>query len=258
MNRFFLLILCAWTLSLSAQELPLTVNTPALNAQNRSGTDLNIGMENVAGKKITAPVNVTTNMIGQLSATEPAGASATNQVAAEKAGFLLSTGLEYADEGEYEDAEKAYLRALAVDPDSEDIQFRLGTLYVSMKRYKDAVRIFERLVVQHPENPLTHNNLAWCYATGPGVRNVTLALRHAREALLYAPNAPSMWNTLAEAYYLSGDYQKALRSSDQALDLLQSSEAPAKESLESFQLQRSKIMRAEQAFKVLEGLDEED
>lgn len=181
----------------------------------------------------------------------------TNKVKSSELSFLLSTGVEYVDEGEYEDAERAYLRALEEAPDSEDILFRLGTLYVAMERFQDAIRIFEQLVDRFPENPLIHNNLAWCYAIGPGLINTSKALRHSREALLFAPYSSSAWNTLAEAYYVAGDYTKALRSSEHAIDLLQNSQSPSEESLKSFMAQRAKILRAREAMKIFGGTGEE-
>lgn len=170
-----------------------------------------------------------------------------------KAGFLLSTGIEYADEGEFEEAERAYLRSLNMDPDNEQTLMRLGSLYVQMKKFNDAVEMFSRLLEVNPENPLAHNNLAWCYAIGPEVRNVPLALRHSREALLFAPAFPSVWNTLAEAYYVSGQYDKALRSAEEALRLLQRSEAADEQTLRSFQAQLSKIRQAKDAAEMLMG-----
>jgi tetratricopeptide (TPR) repeat protein len=258
MKRIILFALCMPALLLEAQSLSGQAEKPIVNELGKPGSELNIGIEKVSGRSSVQPINITSNMIGQLSRAEPLPAADTNQVKTEKAGFFLSTGLEYADEGEYEEAERAYQRALEAEPDREDILFRLGTLYVSMERYADAVDIFSRLVEKNPENPLSHNNLAWCYATGAGVRNVTLALRHSREALLFAPLEPSMWNTLAEAYYLAGDYSKALRSSDRALELLQALKTPPEETLRSFQLQHSKILRARQASEMLEGLDSGD
>lgn len=177
----------------------------------------------------------------------------TNSVQKTKASFLLSTGIEYADEGEFEEAVRAYLRALEVNPDDEQTLMRLGSVYVQMKKFREAVDAFEKLLDLNPENPLAHNNLAWCYAIGPEVRNVPLSLRHSREALLFAPNMPSVWNTLAEAYYVSGDYDKALRSAEQALFLLQFIPGDNEESKRSFQAQMFKIKRAKEASELLTG-----
>lgn len=208
-----------------------------------------IGLDQIDDSDRT--VNIFTNRAEGASA--PAAAS-TNEVKKSRVGFLMSTGVEYLDEGEYEQAENAYLRALEIDTQNPEILFRLAALYVNMERFKEAAQIFGKLTERFPENPMTHNNLAWCYATGAEIRNTKLALRHAREALLYAPTNPSIWNTLAEAYYVAGQYDEALRSAEYALELLQVTN-PSKETIESFLAQREKIILARNAWRMLEGLD---
>jgi len=184
-------------------------------------------------------------------------APSTNTVENTKLSFLMNTGIQYAEEGEYKEAERAYLRALAEDPSNEAIQFRLSTLYLMTDRNIDAVPILEKLVAAHPENSQILNNLAWAYATGKGVRDKEKALLHAREAILSAPTSPSMWNTLAEAYYMAGDYERALRASEHAIDILTQRNPEAGE-LPSFQTQHTKIQRAAKALRMLDGLDEEE
>jgi len=126
----------------------------------------------------------------------------------------MDAGIQYADEGEYKEAEQAYLRALKADPASPDIRFRLGTLYIMMKRHQEAADMLNALAIEFPGSPMVENNLAWIYATGGEMKNGKLALRHAREALLTAPTQASLWNTLAEAYYVFGQYDQALRASE--------------------------------------------
>lgn len=259
--RVFLLFGLLGTLPVVAQNIftePPRVEPETQGNQTNQlfDLDVNVGSAKVKTDSSTPDVMIlpdgfSDGMIG----VEREEDVATNKVMSSKLSFLMSTGVEYADEGEYEAAERAYLRALEEAPDSEDILFRLGTLYVTMERFPDAIRIFKQLAARFPENPLTHNNLAWCYATGPGVINTSKALRHSREALLFAPYSSSAWNTLAEAYYVSGDYKKALRSSEHAIDLLQRSESP-EGSLESFMAQRAKILRAQEAMKLLDGMSE--
>ena len=55
---------------------------------------------------------------------------ATNGAKFGQTSFLMDAGVQYADEGEYPEAEQAYLRALANDPGNPDVRFRLSTLYI--------------------------------------------------------------------------------------------------------------------------------
>jgi len=181
---------------------------------------------------------------------------ATNVAKSGRTSLLIDAGVQYTDEGEYAEAERAYLRALANDPGSPDIRFNLSALYVLMKRYKEAADILNALAVEFPENPMIQNNLAWLYATCGEMKNGKLALRHAREAIISAPTQPILWSTLAEAYYVFGQYDEALRASECAIDLLKIQGDPQKKSTE-FEGQRTKILRAQQAYKRLLGTDDE-
>jgi tetratricopeptide (TPR) repeat protein len=169
---------------------------------------------------------------------------------------LMDAGVQYASEGEYKEAEQAYLRALQAAPGDPDLFFRLSTLYIQMERFDDAAMLLNKLVDAFPDNPMLQNNLSWIYATGGKMKNSKLALRHAREAILIAPFAASLWNTLAEAYYVSGLYDQALRSSEFAIELLRSQQQKASdEELRSFEAQHTKIQRAAEMYKAFMGLD---
>ncbi|QHI68628.1 tetratricopeptide repeat protein [Tichowtungia aerotolerans] len=247
MMRLFLIVLFELVLvvAVSAQGLP--IEPVVTNKLPEGSITLPTGPQSSSAQ----PVHILTDDSRRSETEEKA--ESINAGRNTKASFLLSTGIEYADEGEFEEAERAYLRALEVHPDDEQTLMRLGSLYVQMDRFKDAVAMFQKQLELEPENPLAHNNLAWCYAIGPEVRSVSLALRHSREALLFAPTMPSVWNTLAEAYYVSGDYDKALRSAEQALLLLERIEGDHEESLRSFQEQLSKIKLAKEASDMLKG-----
>lgn len=171
--------------------------------------------------------------------------------------MLMDAGAQYADAGEYAEAERAYLRALESDPENGDIQFRLGTLYIQMGQYEKAVPVLETLLKTYPESPEVNNNLAWVYATGGKMKNGVLALRHAREALLSVPMQPSAWNTLAEAHYMLGQYDEALRASEFAIDLLRLQNGATEDDLNAFQMQYQKILRARDSYKTLLKLNED-
>lgn len=194
------------------------------------------------------------NNVAPLPAQTDAG---TNQQAkTARVNFLMETGVQYADEGEYKEAEQAYFRAMEADPGNPDLLFRLSMLYIQTQRYEEAAVLLEQLVKSFPDNPMLQNNLSWVYASGGKARNGKLALRHAHEALLLSPYAPALWNTLAEAHYVLGQYDKALRASDFALELLQMQKDASKDDIASFQAQHAKIQRAAESYKGLMKLDD--
>ena len=181
---------------------------------------------------------------------------ATNTAKSGRTSLLMGAGMQYTDEGDYAEAERAYLRALTNDPGNPDIRFNLSSLYAMTKRYKEAVDILNALAAEFPDNLMVQNNLAWIYATGGEIKNGKLALRHAREAILSGPTQPLLWSTLAEAYYVLGQYDEALRALQCAMDLLKAQGDPQKK-LSDFDGQRTKILRAQQAYKRLLGTDDE-
>ena len=50
------------------------------------------------------------------------------------------------------EAERSYLRALALHPDSEDVRFRLGATLAAMGRREEARTLIEGLLVAHPDD----------------------------------------------------------------------------------------------------------
>jgi tetratricopeptide (TPR) repeat protein len=241
-------------LKTAAQDLPQGAS-PLVIAPDERATNTAAqawpGTQNLpqgATPLITDAYEKTTNVAAQTEST--------NLVKTARTAFLLNIGVQYADEGEYKEAEQAYLRALESDPGNPDTRFRLSTLYIQMERYAEAAGLLNKLAEEFPDNPMLHNNLSWVYSTGGKVKNGKLALRHAREAVMISPYSASLWNTLAEAYYVFGQYDNARRTSEHALELLRLQNA-SKDEIAAFEAQRAKIQRANEAYKMLLGLDAE-
>jgi len=252
----FFLIALGLALPLMAQKLPENPEPLKLQIEGKGVSTNQVTVKTGLIEDAEAPATLQKEPRAPQAEREET-ASSTNATANTELSFLLNTGIQYAEEGEHEDAERAYLRALETDSENSAIRFRLGTLYVLMGRYTNAVPILEALAVEFPDNSQVRNNLAWCYATGEGVRNKKKALLHAREAILSAPISLSMWNTLAEAYYMAGDYERAERAAEHAIDLLIQTN-PKQTQMTDFQGQLQKIQRAAQALKRFQGLDDED
>jgi tetratricopeptide (TPR) repeat protein len=184
---------------------------------------------------------------------QPIASAGNNE--ADRVAALMDAGGQYASEGGYKEAEQAYLSAWEKDPGNETVQFRLGTLYIQMKRYKEAVNMLRPLCDKYPNLPVLNNNLAWIYATADEIKNGQLALRYARETILSAPLLSAAWNTLAEAHYILGEYEQALRTSERAIELLYDQEGATEEDRQSFLLQYQKIQRAQKSYKMMLNLD---
>ena len=128
--------------------------------------------------------------------------------------FLMDVAQSYMNEDDTESAVGAYERILAIDPDHLQARYVVGHLYITTKQYNRADTIFLALLEQYPEDFKIFNNLAWLYATAedPSIRDGKKAIKFAQEAMLLAPNDYHVWSTLSEAYYVSGEYEKAHRA----------------------------------------------
>ncbi len=176
------------------------------------------------------------------------------EVQSERVGLLLEAARLYMEQKEFEAAYRALIKANREEPDNLGVFYAAATLYQLTENHARAIEILNGLVTFYPESSILHNNLAWSYAVGAGVRDGKKALFHAREALLISPYLFNVWNTLAEAYYICGQYDGALRSSEHAISLLQGTQA-SEELLQKARAQLQKIIRARDALKALDGED---
>lgn len=126
---------------------------------------------------------------------------------------LLEQAQKLQSEQKWTEAIQQYERARQIDPTNEYVLFGLGTSYSQVGKFKEAMGLLEELRKRAPAHPSVMNNLAWIYAKSkdPDVRSAEKALYYARRAAILAPSDPNIWNTLAEAYYTGGEYQRAFR-----------------------------------------------
>jgi len=128
--------------------------------------------------------------------------------------FLLEVAQAYTSEGDFPAAVDAYERILEIDPAHQQTRYIVAHIYINSKQYRKAKVLLLELTKEHPEDFKLWNNLAWLYATAedPSIRDGQKAIKAAHEAMLLAPNDHHVWSTLSEAYYVSGEYEKAYRA----------------------------------------------
>jgi type IV pilus biogenesis/stability protein PilW len=103
----------------------------------------------------------------------------------------------------YPKAEQHYLKALALKPGDPEVENNLGSLYLDMQRWDDAIRYFrqaaDNLLFSHPEVALTGLGVAY-HQKGSDLESV-----HAfKEALEQAPQYLPARLHLGETYYAIG------------------------------------------------------
>lgn len=139
----------------------------------------------------------------------------------ERIAFLIEVASAYIAEEDFPAAVDAYERILEIDPAHLQTRHMLSHIYINAKQYRKAEAMFLDLVEEFPENFTVWNNLAWLYATAedPSIRDGKKAVKYAQEAMTLAPTDYHVWSTLSEAYYVSGDYEKAYRAIRQMANL---------------------------------------
>jgi predicted Zn-dependent protease len=128
----------------------------------------------------------------------------------------------YKENGDLAKAQQTLEALLGKNPHDPEQQEELGEIYLERKLYPQAIERFREALRLQPNFAVSHNNLAWVYATSedPRYRNPTQALEHARRAVeLSNWREPSFVDTLAEAFYANGNFPEAVRVETLALAL---------------------------------------
>jgi rhomboid protease GluP len=141
----------------------------------------------------------------------------------------LGRGLAYELKGDPEKAQKIFESVLGTNPQTArgrgllaSNQATLADLYAQQKLYGEAISKYREALRLDPDLAEAHNNLAWLYATcgDSRFRNSHAALEHAQRAVeLTQWKDGNSIDTLAEAYYVNGNYQQAVEIQEKALVL---------------------------------------
>jgi tetratricopeptide (TPR) repeat protein len=206
--------------------------------------------------------SVLVSWTNEVAAPAPAQAVATNVVAdtntvkaagRDEISALLDKAYKRIDYGSVQEAVGIFNDVLKKDPANKRARFGIGTAYIQIQKYKEALAVLEPMAKEFPEDYFLKNNIAWLYATAKdvSVRNGAKSVHYAQDALLIAPGDFHVWSTLSEGYYISGQYDKALRAAEEALKL--SLDSPSGVAgAEEYRRQVEKNRKAAQAMSVLE------
>ena len=111
-------------------------------------------------------------------------------------------------------------RMLAQKMDDPAMLMGLAQGLQEVKRYRDAIVLYEKIIARSPDNETALNNLAWLYATADddAVRDKEASLELAQRAAAVKRDAYIL-DTLAEAYFLNGMREEALAAIEEAIAL---------------------------------------
>ncbi len=124
--------------------------------------------------------------------------------------------------GKLDEAIQEYQRTLALVPNSAQAHFRYGQALQQQKKFAAAIAAYQKALELDPQHEPACLALAWLLATCPdanlrdGQRAVKLAQRAAH---LARDESPQVLDTLAVAYAETGQFQQAIETARQALNL---------------------------------------
>jgi tetratricopeptide (TPR) repeat protein len=110
-----------------------------------------------------------------------------------------------------EQSRKHYRKFLQKHPQAFDVSFRLANVETLLGNESATIELYEKLIAVRPDNDLVLNNLAWLYLTAQDrqLRNLERAMKLAQKSVELHPTIDNL-DTLAEAYFQSGEIKKAL------------------------------------------------
>ncbi len=116
-------------------------------------------------------------------------------------------------------------KALDADPTDADVLislYRTPDLEASlrertMRLIKEAGDLFRNQILQDPDDSTPYNQLAWLLSNTEGDQKE--ALRCSQKSLELKPNEAGYLDTLGRCYYALGDYENAVKSQSQAVEI---------------------------------------
>ena len=159
--------------------------------------------------------------LAQGTSAPPAAISSASVRPSGEAADLLSGGRQSLQEEKWTEAAALFEKALSLDAGNAEAMFGLSAAYIQLDMLAEALPLLLKLHGQLPLNPMVKNNLAWVYlkSKDPAVKDPRKAVKFARDAVLDVPADYSIWNTLAEAYYAAGQFDRARRAAQSAVRL---------------------------------------
>ncbi len=117
---------------------------------------------------------------------------------------------------------EALIAFIAEHPDYKDIRdaYRwLAKTYQRRNELDKAVQVYHDALQIFNQDPEFYNDYAWWVYENEVKDEYKTALTYTREAVKIKPEACHIWDTLAWLYLVTGDYNKAVETSEKALSL---------------------------------------
>jgi protein O-mannosyl-transferase len=140
---------------------------------------------------------------------------------------LINFGYVLTNQGKLDDAAVKFEESLRINPESALAHYHLGQILAQMGKNNEAVAHLEKTVYLKSDWVEPMNELAWILASSDKAetRNPERAVKLAQRVCeLTDYKRPEFLDTLAVAYAASGDFSKAIETTEKALQLCRSSD----------------------------------
>ncbi len=132
-------------------------------------------------------------------------------------------------------ADMVTLKQLSEKPEDVPLLLSIAATYKNLGKYGEAIDLFEKAMLLDSSNPTILNGLSWLLVTASDetVRDPQRAIPLAEKAVSLRKSA-ALLDTLAEAYYGAGLFQRAIETIKEAIELNPDDDY-LKEQLEKFE-----------------------
>jgi len=127
----------------------------------------------------------------------------------------------YSYVGEIEQAERFYLKALAINPKLPQVYINLADLYFKQRNFTDAIDLLQRASFEMPENLVISHYLARVYMEDA---RLDLAIDELNKILEEQPENYDAYYDLARVYFELGNYDLAISNFESVLEYKEDNE----------------------------------
>ncbi len=128
----------------------------------------------------------------------------------------VDLGMEYSEQGQFDEAIAEFQKALELEPDNVDAQRNLGTAYFDQGKWEKAVVAYERAIEIDPNWDEAYGELAAVYAK---LGRLEEAVAAGEKAIELIPDEASAHLNLGVAYKNQGQIDKAIIEYEKAIEL---------------------------------------